>query len=62
MMIKDPTAIRQHYAQHRADLARAIHLVQGVKKTPTDAVVFAVRHGLPIWAVKVAIRNRQDGS
>lgn len=61
-MIKDPNAIREHYAAHREALARAMDLVGRRDKLPSDAVAFAVRHGLPIWAAKVAIKVKKEAA
>jgi len=60
MMIKNPQAMREHYGEQRDQLARAITLVNAAKKIPTDPVMFAMRHSLPIWAVKVAIKNSKN--
>lgn len=62
-MLRDPSVIREHYARQREQLARAIELVNRATKIPTDPVLFAMRHdGLPIWAVKVAIKVKSSES
>lgn len=56
----DPTVMQRHNQEQAIAKARALDLLSG-KPAPACPVEFAMIHGLPIWAVKHAIKvNRQQ--